>query len=245
MRSLIRSVYGFLVIMMLWTILHYGVRSAVIPAPWQAIYFFFTSFRNGIDRHLAVSLYRIITAIGVSILIGLPIGILMGITRTGDKLLSPVIYIAYPIPKIAFIPVLMILFGLGDGSKIVLIVLIIVFQIMLGVRDGIREIPLEVHLSAQSLGLNLYKRLIHIVLPGILPKLFTSLRISSGIAISALFLSENYATTYGIGYYIMNHWIMADYTAMFAGIIGLSLMGYGIFKLIDLAQRRWCRWMAF
>ena len=59
---------------------------------------------------------------------------------------------------------------------------------------------------------------------------------------SALFLGENYATTYGIGYYIMNNWIMVDYLAMFAGIVGLSLMGLLIFSGIDKLESRWCRW---
>jgi NitT/TauT family transport system permease protein len=124
-----------------------------------------------------------------------------------------------------------------------LIFTIIVFQIAIGSRDGIKEIPKEVHLSAKSLGLGFSRRMIDVILPGLLPRVLSSLRISSGIAISALFLSENYATTYGIGYYIMNNWIMVDYTAMFAGIIGLSLMGLLIFKLIDVAQRRLCPWL--
>ncbi len=232
-----------LMLLLIWIILHFVVQSSVIPAPLSTITFFVLNFTRGLLPHLAASLLRIIIAIALSVIVGLPLGIIMGMTKLGDMVLSPLIYLAYPIPKIAFLPVFMILFGLGDISKILLIFTIIVFQIAIGARDGIKEIPNEVHLSAKSLGLNFFERISDVVLPGLLPRVLSSLRISSGIAISALFLSENYATTYGIGYYIMNNWIMVDYTAMFAGIIGLSLMGLLIFKMIDVMQSRLCPWV--
>lgn len=243
MKNILKTVYGLLMLLLIWTVLHFAVQSAVIPSPFETIVFFVANFISVLTPHLAASLLRIIVAILLSLIIGLPLGILMGMTKLGDLILSPLIYLAYPIPKIAFLPVFMILFGLGDFSKIFLIFTIIVFQIAIGTRDGIKEIPKEVHLSARSLGLGFSRRMIDVILPGLLPRVLSSLRISSGIAISALFLSENYATTYGIGYYIMNNWVMVDYTAMFAGIIGLSLMGLLIFKLIDIAQRRLCPWV--
>ncbi len=230
-------------LLLIWIILHYTVQSAVIPAPLSTITFFVLNFTGVLLPHLGASLLRIIIAIVLSVIVGLPLGIIMGMTKLGNMVLSPLIYLAYPIPKIAFLPVFMILFGLGDISKILLIFTIIVFQIAIGARDGIKEIPNEVHLSAKSLGLKFFGRISDVVLPGLLPRVLSSLRISSGIAISALFLSENYATTYGIGYYIMNNWIMVDYTAMFAGIIGLSLMGLLIFKMIDEIQHRLCPWV--
>lgn len=243
MKNFLKTVYGLLMLLLIWTVLHFAVQSAVIPSPFLTISFFLSNFFSVISSHLAASLLRIIVAILLSLVIGLPLGIVMGMTKIGDLILSPIVYLSYPIPKIAFLPVFMILFGLGDFSKILLIFTIIVFQIAIGSRDGIKEIPKEVHLSARSLGLGFYRRMIDVILPGLLPRVLSSLRISSGIAISALFLSENYATTYGIGYYIMNNWIMVDYTAMFAGIIGLSQMGLVIFKAIDIAQRRLCPWL--
>jgi ABC-type nitrate/sulfonate/bicarbonate transport system permease component len=69
------------------------------------------------------------------------------------------------------------------------------------------------------------------------------LRVSIGIAISALFFSENYATKYGIGYYIMNAWSMVDYKGMFAGVLALSIMSLIIFKIIDLLEKKICPWV--
>lgn len=240
---LIRKIYGLIAIFGLWTLLDFAVDSLVIPNPIMTLKYFFAHFTNEIGIHLVYSFYRIVMAISISLLMGVLLGTVMGMTRWGDRILSPIVYLGYPIPKIAFLPVFMILFGLGDASKIGLIVSIIVFQIMIGVRDGIKEIPDEVYLSAKSLKLSYQSQFVHVVFPSILPKLISALRIGMGIAISALFFAENYATQYGIGYYIMNNWIMVDYTAMFSGIIGISLMGYVIFTGIDFLEKKLCPWL--
>ncbi len=243
MKSLLRNFYAIAVVFGLWYAFFLILNSSVIPSPIVTIVFFLENFSSDIFVHLIYSAFRIFAAIIIALVMGLPLGILIGMTKQGDMLLSPLVYLAYPIPKIAFLPIFMILFGLGDLSKIILIFTIIVFQIIIGARDGIREIPEEIHISAKSLGLGTVEKIIHVILPALLPRTLTSLRISSGIAISALFLSENYATRYGIGYYIMNNWIMVDYVAMFSGIIALSALGFLVFKLIDLTEKLLCPWI--
>lgn len=242
MKNFYKNLYAVIIVFIVWMIFYLIIDSTVIPSPFVTVRYFFINFINNIFPHMFFSSIRIIAAISASIIIGLPVGILMGLTKKGETILSPLVYLAYPVPKIAFLPVFMILFGLGDLSKILLIFSIIVFQIIIGARDGINEIPEEIHISAKSIGLNFREKILHVIWPALLPKTFTSLRISSGIAISALFLSENYATRYGIGYYIMNSWIMVDYVAMFSGIIALSILGLIIFKLIDFGEKVFCPW---
>ena len=169
--------------------------------------------------HIAVSLYRITLAVVIALITGVPLGLWMGLNRKADEFLSPVAYILYPIPKIAFLPVLMILFGLGNEPKIILIITIIIFPILLAARDGVREIPRELFFSVRSLGLNRRQTYLDLVLPAVLPKIISALRISIGISISVLFFAENFATAYGIGYFIMNSWAMVSYVEMFAGIL--------------------------
>jgi NitT/TauT family transport system permease protein len=125
----------------------------------------------------------------------------------------------------------------------VLIVIIIIFQIIVAARDGVKEIPKELFYSVMSLGLNRMQVYRHLVLPSVLPKIITALRISVGVSISVLFFGENFATTYGIGYFIMNSWMMVNYVEMFSGILALSIMGYLIFKFIDMLEDRFCRWI--
>lgn len=125
----------------------------------------------------------------------------------------------------------------------ILIITIIFFQILLAARDGTKEITKELLDSARSLKLNQRQIYSNVILPAVLPKMISALRISIGISLSTLFFAENYATHYGIGYFIMNSWIMVDYVAMFAGIMAISILGIGIFKLIDLLERKLCPWL--
>jgi NitT/TauT family transport system permease protein len=175
--------------------------------------------------------------------IGIPLGLWMGLSKRADSFISPIAYILYPIPKVAFLPLFMVLFGLGNSSKIILILSIIVFQIILAVRDGVKEIPNEYFYSVATLGLNRWQIYNNLVFPAVLPKIMSALRVSIGVSIATLFFSENYATTYGIGYFIMNCWVMVDYVEMFAGILAMSLMGTFIFKAVDWAERRFCPWI--
>ena len=240
--SWLQTLYGMLAILLFWYIMHFAVGSAAIPAPHTAILHFFRIFPVELSRHLLVSLGRISVALLVSLVLGGAIGLWMGVSERADRWLSPVVYLLYPLPKIAFLPVLMILFGLGETSKIVLIIIIIIFQILVAARDGVREISKELYYSVLSLGIGRSGLYRHLILPATLPKIMTALRICVGVSISILFFGENYATTYGIGYFIMNSWLMADYVEMFSGILALSLMGFMLFKGIDLLEERWCRW---
>ena len=83
----------------------------------------------------------------------------------------------------------------------------------------------------------------HIIIPAIMPKIITALRLTVGTGIAVLFFSENFATRYGIGYFIMNSWVVVNYVEMFSGILALSIMGLLLFKIIDKLESRFCAWM--
>ncbi|MEX2444652.1 MAG: ABC transporter permease [Alkalispirochaeta sp.] len=196
-----------------------------------------------IFRHASASLLRLVAGIGTAVLIGVPVGLLSGVSHRADRLISPVVYVLYPLPKIAFLPVFMVLFGLGDLSKIVLLVAVIFFQLVLAARDGVRDIPRELHYAAVTLRLNGPTRFRRLYLPSALPQVFSAVRISVGIGIAVLFLAENYATTYGMGYFIMNNWVMINYPRMFAGIVVLGVVAAAVLFGVDAIERRVCRWL--
>lgn len=236
-----KTLYAVLIVLLVWQCLHLLVNSPIIPSPGLTFITFLQIFPI-LGLHLLVSLSRITVALLISLVLGSAIGLWIGLSKQADQWISPIIYILYPLPKIAFLPILMILFGLGNAPKIILIVMIIIFQITLAARDGVREISKELFLSVLSLGLNRRDLYRHLILPAVLPKIITSLRISMGVSISVLFFAENFATTYGIGYFIMNSWMMVNYVEMFSGILSLSILGLILFMLIDLAESRLCRW---
>lgn len=238
-----RTIVGALLVLALWQLLHMAVDSAILPGPVPAVLAFLRGLSEGtLLQHLGVSLLRILIAMAIAMGIGVPLGLAMGTSRRADIVLSPVAYLLYPIPKVAFLPLFMVLFGLGDRSKILLIVAIVVFPILLAVRDGVKEIPEELHRSAVSLGLSRKQIYRELVLPAVLPQILSALRVSIGVSIATLFFSENYATSHGIGYFIMNSWVMADYVGMFAGILAMSLLGTFIFQAVDRAERKLCPW---
>ncbi len=237
-----KTLYAGFIVLVFWYILHFTVSSSAIPSPFKTL-INFIEISPTLSLHLLVSLARISAAIIISLVLGSIIGLWIGMSKRADSWITPIVYILYPLPKIAFLPILMILFGLGNTPKIVLIIIIIVFQIILAARDGVKEIPKELFYSVQSLGLNKRQIYRHLILPAVMPKIITSLRICIGVSISVLFFGENFATTYGIGYFIMNSWLMVNYVEMFSGILALSIMGLVIFKLIDLMENKLCRWI--
>lgn len=241
-NNIYKYVYAISVVLVFWYILHIILKSFVIPNPINVIKKLFNVGFNVISTHLVASFFRLIIALLITTALGYLIGLLIGVNRKLDDLISPLVYLFFPVPRIAFLPVFMILFGLGNTSKIVLIIAIAIFQIIISVRDGAKEIPSEFILSAKSLKLSKYHMIKHVYIPATFPRLFTALRIALGSSMAALFFAENYATKYGIGYYIMNSWIKVDYEGMYLGIILISILGIIMFKVIDVIQNKVCKW---
>lgn len=237
-----KTIYAMAVLLIFWQLLHWSLHTAAIPSPGATIVNFIRIFPSVLSLHLLVSLARMGTALLISLVLGTAIGLGLGMSPRLDQWVSPLVYLLYPLPKIAFLPIFMILFGLGDTPKIILIITIILFQFILAARDGVKSIPKILYDSVKSLDLSRRAYIRHLILPACLPQIFTALRISVGVSISVLFFSENFATSYGIGYFIMNVWAMGDYLEMFSGILALGLMGLAIFYVIDILERRWCRW---
>lgn len=116
------------------------------------------------------------------------------------------------------------------------------FQILVTARDAAKGIPAQNVYSMTSLGAKKRHIYYHLVWPASLPKVLTALRISLGTAIAVLFFVESFATTEGLGYFIMDSWSRSDYSEMFAGIIGMSMLGLSLYILIDIIDAKWCRW---
>jgi NitT/TauT family transport system permease protein len=225
-----------------WYTLSIILKLPVIPSPVDVVINLYSIFLSKIAGHALYSLFRIFSGIILSIMIGIPIGLSMGYFKKVDKILSPVIYFIYPIPKIALLPVIMLLFGLGEFSKVVMIFLIVVFQIIVTSRDAVKDIPKETYYSLYSLGASRVKIFKNIVIPAALPGLISSIRIGLGTAVSVLFFTETFGTEYGMGYFIMDAWMRVNYIEMYSGIIVLSIIGFGLFYIVDKLEKRICSW---
>lgn len=233
--------YGLLLILGIWQIIGMITHTPLFPTPVD-ICTNILKTHSEIGIHLVYSLIRILFGIFLTLIIGVPLGIILGYFKKSDLLFSPILYFSYPVPKMALLPIIMLLFGLGELTKIMMIFLITFFPVVVNIRDEIKNIPKEVYYPMYSLGASTLAIIKEIILPGIIPAILSSLRIGIGTAISVLFFTENFGTEYGMGYFIMDSWMRINYIQMYSGIMILSSIGLLIFLAIDLLESIICPW---
>ncbi len=192
--------------------------------------------------HFLISAYRVVAGIFLGWVLAFPLGVLMGYGKRVDSIFAPLVFITYPIPKIVFLPLVLLVFGLGDLSKIILITSILFFQVLVATRDGVRAIDEKHYDSLRSLGADSRVILREVAFPAALPHSFTALRIGIGTAISVLFFVESFATTTGLGYLIMDAWGRMDYVQLFNGIVGMGFLGILLYETLNLLEPRVCPW---
>lgn len=241
-RILYQFVVGSLLLNVLWWVASLCLSKEVIVSPWEVYRALPSLLRGTLYSHLSASLYRLILGISLAFLLGGIVALLIFRFRRIGRLISSFTYLAYPIPKIALLPVVMLIAGLGDTGKVTMIVLILVFQVIVNVRDSLFTIPRESFIIATSLGASPLKIARHILFPAVLPIIFSSLRVAIGLAISVLFVTETYGTERGMGYFIIDAWMRFNYLDMYGGIVLLSLMGFLLFIVVDLLETLCCPW---
>lgn len=239
---LLSYLLGAVFLIILWQLVAMLMHRPIVPVPEKVFLRLAQVFTGDIAVHALYSMWRIWAGLFLAVLVGYPLGCAMGYFAKADKYLAPLVYITYPIPKIALLPILMLLAGVGELSKIIMIFLIIVFQVVIAVRDGIKAIPEETYYPLYSLGATFRQILGEVIFPASLPKFITAVRVAMATAISVLFFTETFGTQYGMGYYIMDAWLRVNYLDMYAGIVVLSLIGLCLFGIIDMVEAKACRW---
>ena len=224
-----------------WWLTALAVNSPALPAPIEA-FSVFANYFQALLPDLLISSYRIIVAIAIATVIAVPLAIICARSRRLDALFAPVLYLLYPVPKVVFLPVLLVLLGLEDAPKVALVGITVFFQVLVGVRDAARAVPEESITAIRALGAGKFVEYVHVVLPLTMPAVFTSLRISVGTAIAVLFFAESIGSSSGVGNFIMQSWARVNYPRMFAGIIALALLGIILYAVFDAVERSMTRW---
>lgn len=242
-----RRVAGYVgavaVLLVGWWGLAMVVGSPALPGPVVALTAFSQVWPELWPETL-VSLARVLVAMALGTVLAVPAGLALGRFPRADAVFAPMIFLTYPIPKVVFLPVLLVLLGLGDAPKIALIGMIVFFQILVTARDAAKAVPHASVLSVRSLGASPWQVARHVVVPAALPEVFTALRIGTGTAIAVLFLAESIAGSNGVGWYIVDAWGRIDYPSMFAGILAMAILGVVLYELLDLLEARVTRWRA-
>ncbi len=232
-----------LLLLLLWQVSAVFLQTMALPQPWQVMQDFFIKISNGsLLDDLAISAARALSGILLALLTAVPLGLAVGAEPALRRRISPFIYLLYPIPHVVLLPLIIILFGIGNFSKIFLIAMIVFFQILVTTRDAAKNIHRNYFYSMQTLGATRLQVYRHVILPASLPKILTAMRISIGTSVAILFFVESFATTQGLGYIIMDSWGRADYVALYTGISCMAMLGFFLYLLLDLLEKRLCRW---
>ena len=231
------------VLLLAWQGLAMVVNLPILPDPFKVFRVFIQELQNGLVNHFVFSLWRVFAGMALSVLIAAPVGLAIGGSQKLNRLFSPLIYLLYPIPKVVFVPVVILFLGIGDTAKIAIMFLILFFQIVVLVRDQAAGLPPQLVQSLRSLGAGRRALFRFIYLPASLPAILTALRQSIGTAVAVLYITELSATKYGLGYYIYyNGSTLLDYPAMYAGVVAMSLLGLGMYFSVDWLEQKWCKW---
>ena len=148
-RDLLLATAGLLVF---WQLAATIIDKPVLPPPWKVLYAFVLALPHDLGRHVLVSSWRVIASIALAIACAVPIGLSLGLSPIANRLAAPLIYLLYPIPKIVFLPIILLLLGIGNLSKIFVISLILFFQMLVVVRDEAANLRPELIASVRSLG---------------------------------------------------------------------------------------------
>ena len=241
MRKAFGLVWGTVFVIALWWALAALVQSPALPTPAVTLPVLVEELPVIIPEFWA-SLGRLLLAMLIGTVLGVPAGLWMGRSKRGDAIFGPVLYVLYPVPKIVFLPVLFILFGLGGQAKVILIAIAIFFQMLVTMRDAAKNVPAGAVDSMRSLGAGKAAILCDVVLPASLPDLFTALRITTGTAVAVLFIAESMAGSSGLGYFILHAWSLLEYEQMFAGIVVMAVLGVVVYEVFEVLEHRLTKW---
>jgi ABC-type nitrate/sulfonate/bicarbonate transport system permease component len=229
--------YGLgIALVIVWEYAARKAGSIFFPAPSEILHRAATLWLSGPPQRLFLSdsvfqdvipsLFRLLGGWALAVLIGVPLGILIGRSRNLWDLVNPVLQFLRAIPGPALIPIFIILLGTESTMRVTLIAFGSVWPILLNTIEGTRTVdPVQLD-TVQAFRIPRHARLWRIVLPAALPKIFAGMRVSLALAVILMVVSELVASTSGIGYRIQNAQIMFLLTDMWCGIVLLALIGY-------------------
>ncbi|MEA3537340.1 ABC transporter permease subunit [Rhizobium sp. CC-YZS058] len=193
-------------------------------------------------EHLLASLGRVLGALFVSVLVGVPAGLLIATSRIGRGVLDPIVEFLRPLPPLAYLPLIIIWVGIGEASKVTVIALSMLPPIILSTSAGVRGVPSDFVNAARSFGATRRQVLGRVILPAALPSILTGTRIALGTGWSTLVAAELVAATRGLGFMIQSaaQFLVTD--IVIAGIAVIAIVAFALEWLARWIERRFVPW---
>lgn len=216
-----------------------------LPSP-KSIYTAFIDAWNGdlqgglpLMEHFRQSMFRVFGAFTLAVLTAVPIGVMMGVSRIARGVFDPPIEFYRPLPPLAYLPLIVIWFGIDETSKIILIFLACFAPLAMSAQAGVKSVTIEQINAAYSMGATRWQVIRHVVLPAALPDILTGMRIAIGFGWTTLVAAEMVAATAGLGQMVLNasNFLRTDVVIMGIALIGLIAYGF------DMLMRRMETWL--
>jgi ABC-type nitrate/sulfonate/bicarbonate transport system permease component len=194
--------------------------------------------------NMILTLYRAFAGFAIAAIIGVAVGFAMARSRIANWFFDPLISVGFPMPKIAFLPVIILWLGTFDVSKISMVVFETTFPVVTGTLVGIAGVERELIWSARNMGASEREVLRQVVLPAALPQIMTGLQVALPLALIVAVVSEMVMGGYGLGGAMMTAYRFANSAGVFAGIVEIAAVGWVVVKLMAVLRRRLLLWHA-
>ena len=223
------------------------VKPLFVPAPQTILQKFIVIWREGFTgaplwSHILISTGRVFGAFLLACVIGIPLGLAMGISPFFRGVFDPPIEFYRPIPPLAYLPLMIIWFGIGETSKVLLIFLSVFAPVTLGARAGVRSAAIEQIHAAYSFGATRWQVLQHIILPAAMPEILTAMRVGIGFGWTTLVAAEMVAATRGIGYMVLAASQFLQTAIVIMGIVIIAAIAYLFDLLMRFIERKVVPW---
>jgi NitT/TauT family transport system permease protein len=210
--------------------------SEVVTTAWELVH-------NGqLMSHLTASLQRSLFGFGMAISFSVPLGLLIGSSRRVEDFLFPILEAARNTPALALLPVFILFFGIGETSKVALIIYACSWPILLNTISGVRGVDPLLIKSARTMGVTQLDMLRKVVLPAALPTVFTGVRLAGANSLLALVAAEMVGATAGLGYLIQYSQFNFKIAHMYVGILTITIVGLLFARSLQWVERRFTRW---
>jgi ABC-type nitrate/sulfonate/bicarbonate transport system permease component len=230
-------------ILALWQLASGFERPEFVQSPLEIAGHFVEALRSGeLLPHVGASLVRSIPGFVIGSLIGVIIGLLAGMARSLDQLVSPAVFLTYPVPKIVFLPIVMLWVGIGDMSKIVVIALACFYPCFINAYYGARGTPTIMVWSGLNMGARRTQIFRKVVIPGALPLIFAGLRVSLALSFILLFSTEMINARSGLGFLIRQSESSLRFDLMYVAIVAVAALGYASDQLLLVVRRHVLAW---
>lgn len=247
-EKLFFGVIAFAALILVWFLISLNPRIGMFfPSPFVVIGQFFQAFvkpigQNTMLQHVWFSFRRVMTGFGLGVIIGIPLGLTMACSRTLRAFFMPLFSIVRPIPGLAWIPLAILWFGLGESSKYFLICMTALVVITVQSYTGARNADPLLIGAAKMLGANNLQLFTNVILPSAVPNIFTGLQGSFAGAWCAVIAAEMIRSDEGLGWIIFNGMNYANTTQVLVGMLAIGIVGLATSALLKTLERRCLRW---